>query len=93
MSLKYQLNCKQTFKLSPSIKFCLLFLLFIVQLLSNVHLWDPMSCGTPGFSVLHYILGLLKPMSTEVCGAMSPEKINKFTYCKFYKFRDFVTLM
>ena len=76
MSLKYQLNCKQTFTTIPfkhKTLFIIPSLLFIVQLLSNVQFFGiPWAVAPQASLSFTTSLSLLKLMSTEVCGAMSP---------------------
>ena len=69
------LNCAITTTIriqnfTPPIPFCCPFTVtplpqssVVIQSLSHVWLFDPMNCSMPGFSVLHYLLELLKLMS------------------------------
>ena len=44
----------------------------VVQSLSHVQLCDPMSCSTPGFPVLHYLLEFAETHVHRVGDAMQP---------------------
>ena len=49
----FQCSCPPEYL--PPAKLIWLLLLFIIQSLNCVWLWDPMDCSTPGFPVLHYL--------------------------------------
>ena len=46
--------------------------LFVVQLISHVHLCNPMKCSMPGFPVLHYLLGFAQTHVHWVSDTIQP---------------------